>query len=1080
MGYRSEIFAEHVAAELEAQIRHLDELDPRSDDILIVHHSMGYDAFERVLALPQRKILRYQNITPPEWLTDPGLRSYSRLGRRQVRRLIAHAGSIAANSNFSRRDLLSLGATRVHVLPEVLDLGRFRRAGERDRKPSRDWLFVGRLIENKCQHDLIAAFGVFSSAFDPAARLHLVGDVSVVAYVERLRHQVREAGLEDRVVFWGKLSDEDLLERFVDAGIYVSLSEHEGFGVPLLEAMAAGLPVVAFGDTAVTETMGGAGVLIHDKSPGAVSATVYELLTTPALLLEVTEGERRRIERLETQDVDGLLVRCIDEALGVSEPLEVQVQGPFETTYSLAVLNRRLAEELDQLPGLRVSIHATEGPGDYEPRAEDLAHHPVAAELWRRGFSVPFPDVVIRQMFPPRVDDSPGGLTLQYFGWEESLLPPGIAESFETHVDRIGAMSHFVERLLRDSGVTVPVDVTGVGVDALELEAPDLPELRSLRRLRFLHVSSAFPRKGIDVLLSAFFDAFSGADDVSLILKTHPNPHNEVEDLLEGARSAHRDPPDVRWIDRDLGPSELEGLYAVADWYVHPARGEGFGLPVAEAMLAGVPVISTATTGLSELCSDKTALVVPAVEAPARTHVSVPGSMWTEPDGSALRDHLRAVYDSPDEEAIASRVEAARQLVATRFSWPAVAGRWRQLIDRAREAAHIPHVAWVSPWNSRCGIAEYSRYLVEAVERHSVVEIFADLSGEVVDWSAEEGVVRAWQDRTNGDLSALERALLESEADVVHVQFNFGFFELEQLAGLFDTLLADHRAVVVTLHATHEPKVGDRAISLGQIARTLARVDRVLVHQQADAERLEGYGIAGNVEVVPHGALVGGLPPRNDVRGALRLGDRPIIGTFGFVLPHKGTKELITAMAEVHEQHPDALLLAVSALHPDPSSQQYLDECRREIERLGLAGSVVMVTEFLPELEARTLLSAADLIVLPYKDSPEGASGALRFVIGLGRPVLTTSIPIFADAADVTVQVPEPSPGALAKGVLDLLGDEERRAAVARRCASFADEVSWRAIADRHLEIYRESMIRARGGAQTTRTGDPESRSTCA
>ena len=97
----------------------------------------------------------------------------------------------------------------VHVLPEVLDLGRFRRAGERVRKPSRDWLFVGRVIENKCQHDLIEAFAVFASAFDPAARLS--SWETCRSFLRRgLRHQVRAAGLEDRVVLWGKLSDEEL------------------------------------------------------------------------------------------------------------------------------------------------------------------------------------------------------------------------------------------------------------------------------------------------------------------------------------------------------------------------------------------------------------------------------------------------------------------------------------------------------------------------------------------------------------------------------------------------------------------------------------------------------------------------------------------------------------------------------------------------------------------------------------------------------------------------------------------------------------------------------------------------------
>ena len=95
------------------------------------------------------------------------------------------------------------------------------------------------------------------------------------------------------------------------------------------------------------------------------------------------------------------------------------------------------------------------------------------------------------------------------------------------------------------------------------------------------------PRKGVDVLLEAYFDAFDDRSDVSLVLKTFPNPHNEVAQLLARLRAGHAHPPDVRWIDRDFDDEQLQGLYRLADCYVHPARGEGFGLPVAEAMAAG-------------------------------------------------------------------------------------------------------------------------------------------------------------------------------------------------------------------------------------------------------------------------------------------------------------------------------------------------------------------------------------------------------------------------------------------------------------------------------------------------------------
>ena len=89
--------------------------------------------------------------------------------------------------------------------------------------------------------------------------------------------------------------------------------------------------------------------------------------------------------------------------------------------------------------------------------------------------------------------------------------------------------------------------------------------------MRFVHISSAFPRKGVDVLLDAYFSTFSNSDDVTLVLKTFPNPHNEVGDLLKQMRAAHPSPPDVRWIDRDLDAEEIMGLYNLADCYVHPA-----------------------------------------------------------------------------------------------------------------------------------------------------------------------------------------------------------------------------------------------------------------------------------------------------------------------------------------------------------------------------------------------------------------------------------------------------------------------------------------------------------------------------
>ena len=103
---------------------------------------------------------------------------------------------------------------------------------------------------------------------------------------------------------------------------------------------------------------------------------------------------------------------------------------------------------------------------------------------------------------------------------------------------------------------------------------------------------------------------------------------------------------------------------------------------------------------------------------------------------------------------------------------------------------------------------------------------------------------------------------------------------------------------------------------------------------------------------------------------------------------------------------PDVLLLAPCAIHPDPISAAYLDVCQAEIDRLGLGPNVTLVTEFLPDDEARTLLAASDVIALPYAETAESSSAALRFVLGIGAPVVTTDIRIFADAADVLLRPP--------------------------------------------------------------------------
>jgi len=1058
LGYVSEVYAQYIPDSLSSAVLDIADYRPPAGSVLLLHHSMGHDLLEQVLDHPHHVVPVFHNITPIEFIDEPYMRKYARIGRAQLRTLAGVASAAIADSNLNRREMLRAGFLSATVLPVKTEFTSYKSVGE---PAGSDWLFVGRVVPSKGQVDLVDAFADALECHDSGQHLVLIGDTSDRSYVARLEASISHHNLTERVRLLGKVSDATLAAEYRAAGLYVSMSKHEGFGVPLLEAMAAGLPVVAYGVAAVAETMGGAGVVVRDGDTKAFVQACVSLQTNADLHSRTLEQQRVRLARLEQFDVAAALQAVIAEACGTARRLTVQVQGPFETSYSLATLNRELALALDDDPALDVSIFATEGPGDYVPDPDDLERVPAAAGLFAKSVGVPNPDVVIRQMYPPRVDDSPGALTFQYFGWEESRLPARYVHDFNQHLDGIGVMSSFVQCVLRDSGVTVPIEVVGVGVRQPDLEHADhVQALDDLRAFRFLHISSAFPRKGVDILLRAYFDSFTADDDVSLILKTFPNPHNEVRALLDELMSQYTNLPHLVWIDHDMPDSQIDALYRAASVYVHPARGEGFGLTVAEAMNAGVPVIAPASTGLADFVDDTTATTVPFSTSPALTHLSVPGSMWVEPDGNAVATAMRLAYDHPDDPDVRVRADRARARITSEFDWKSVAARFAAFVQRERHRQAAPHIALVTTWNSRCGIAEYSADLVNTAAEKWSTDIFADQRFQLVEPTLEEFVSRTWIADPRASIDDLLRELDESPAEIVHVQHNYGFVGLRQLGSLIRRE-AERRSVIVTLHRTEDLSTADLDLRIADIAAELALADRVIVHQHDDAERLNALGVQ-RTEIIPIGARQFAVVPVPSARQRLELKvppDMSVIATYGFLLPHKGTLELIQAIGLMRQRGMQVALLAVCALHTDPLSSAYEAVCLAEIERLDLGESVRMVTDFLAPEVAHLLLSTADVVALPYHASAESSSAALRFVLPVGRAVLASDIGIFADASDclVLVEAP-PTPEDLADVLSRLVNDPRALDEYAAKSLHLAHESSLDRSTAEHTKVYRDVL----------------------
>jgi glycosyltransferase involved in cell wall biosynthesis len=287
------------------------------------------------------------------------------------------------------------------------------------------------------------------------------------------------------------------------------------------------------------------------------------------------------------------------------------------------------------------------------------------------------------------------------------------------------------------------------------------------------------------------------------------------------------------------------------------------------------------------------------------------------------------------------------------------------------------------------------------------------------------------------------------------VHFNFGFFELHHLAA-FMAAQSARRPVVISLHRTQPIRFDDEKVSLQTIAPALASVARIIVHQRANAAYLEEIGITDNVEVIPLGAPNPPSVEPQTAKDALRLTEGPLLGSFGFLLPHKGTLELLQATRILRSSHPDLRVLCLCARHPDSTSAAYESICREFVRKYGLDDIVMLVTDFLEDELARNFLRACDVIALPYLQTEESSSATLRFVLPAERPIVASDLAIFDDAREALSLVRPGDVDHLVNRLDELFRSEEKRAHLAALTAQAARSFNWDGVADRHAAVYAE------------------------
>lgn len=307
-GIHSEIYSvsKHINPRVRRECKDFRLHKERSskDNLAIFHFSTSSPINKYFCEIPDRKILIYHNITPAKYLRVVNDRIAGELeeGRRDLRALAGIPELSLADSEYNRQELIEAGFQNTAVFPLTVNREHF------NRKPNsytlsvygqphiKHFIFVGRFVPNKKFDDIILIFNYYNKFINSDSRLFLIGSyVGTEMYYDYLRSLALQLDLKT-VYFLGHVNFDDLLAYYRMADVFLCMSEHEGFCVPLLEAMHFEVPIIAYKSAAVPETLGNAGILVRNKNFAQIAEMADLLLEDGVFREKVIAGQRERLE----------------------------------------------------------------------------------------------------------------------------------------------------------------------------------------------------------------------------------------------------------------------------------------------------------------------------------------------------------------------------------------------------------------------------------------------------------------------------------------------------------------------------------------------------------------------------------------------------------------------------------------------------------------------------------------------------------------------------------------------------------------------------------------------------------------
>ena len=358
----------------------------------------------------------------------------------------------------------------------------------------------------------------------------------------------------------------------------------------------------------------------------------------------------------------------------------------------------------------------------------------------------------------------------------------------------------------------------------------------------------------------------------------------------------------------------------------------------------------------------------------------------------------------------------------------------------------------VTTWNTKCGISTYSQYLVDDLKKKIFIKIFANNDDILQIKIDEDFVKRCWQ-KTSDNLDNLFFTICEEKVNIILFQFSSLFFKVKPFFNLIKKLKDKNIKMLITFHSFNE-------VLIQKMKEVLNFFDVLIVHKKEDAEYLKLMGFK-RINLIPHGIKKINKKEMcfcNIKTQRFFLKKYPIIGSFGFLLPHKNIKSIIKAINLLKIKYKDILYLGLHSFYNSPYSLNYYADIYKYIKSNNLQNNIHIITDFLKEEVILSILKQCDILIFPYANISESVSGAIRFAILSEKPIITTNIDIFSDVKNYVYQIRNSNEKTIAIAIEKIIKNKKLNNYLIKKSKEACGINLWENIAENYLKSIIASL----------------------